>query len=1142
MTEARPIPDLPQRTEALDPQRSFIVQAPAGSGKTELLIQRYLGLLAGVEAPEEIVAITFTRKAAGEMRSRILRALSAARGPQPDPPHEALTWRLAREAMARDARLGWRIEDHPARLRIQTIDALCASLTRQMPVLSRFGAPPAIVEEASHLYREAARATLALLEEDAEGAPLVARLLVRLDNDAAQAEKLIASMLARRDQWLRHVASGALDRAGLEAALARARLEGLRRVRALAPAAWEAALAALAREAAASLAQGGAASPLLACEGLSAYPPADEVGLPAWLGLAELLLTQRGEWRRKVTQTNGFPPPGKGKNADEKARLKAAKSRMEEALAALVSFEAFRLALADLRALPPPRYTDAQWEALEAIARLLPLAAGALKLVFQSRGEVDFTEVAQAALRALGDEETPTDLALALDYRVRHLLVDEFQDTSLAQFELLRKLTAGWEPGDGRTLFAVGDPMQSIYRFREAEVGLFLRARREGIGSLILTPVTLCTNFRASPGLVEWVNRAFAQVLPDAEDPATGAVPLVPSVPRPDWIAGAGGNENREPAVTVHPSFSPDRTEEAAKVVALVRSARTEDPAQTVAILVRSRGHLSRIVPALREAGLRFRAIEIEPLGDRPVVQDLFALTRALVHPADRVAWLAVLRAPWCGMTLSDLHALVGDAPEADVWSLLQDPARRERLSPDGRRRLERVLPPLAHARANARRGRLRDRVEAAWLALGGPACLEAPADLEDAQAYLDCLEGLEQGGDLPDLSSLAEALDRLFAAPDVAADERLQVMTIHKAKGLEFDTVIVPGLGDPPRQEERRLMRWIVRPQPAGGADLLLAPIREAGAEQDPIYAYIARLDRERELFEAGRLLYVAATRAKRRLHLLGRAPLKGREGVWEVGEPAQGSLLARLWPAVAQEYRRAASLLPPPAPGEDRTREAGASVPIDPLSRRLKAEYVLPPPPPAVAWERRPAAHAVVEPVEFSWAGESARHVGTVVHRWLQRMGEEALQGWSEERVQGLLPAYRAELARLGVPREDLDRAAQRVAAALTQTLADPRGRWLLGPHREARCEYRLTGLLDGELVDIAIDRTFVDEEGVRWIVDYKIGVHLGGDVEAFLDRERERYRPQLERYTRLLAAAGLAPIRRGLYFPLLKGWREW
>ncbi|HKS93916.1 MAG TPA: UvrD-helicase domain-containing protein, partial [Gammaproteobacteria bacterium] len=153
------------RERALDPQTSFIVQAPAGSGKTSLLTQRYLRLLAGVEAPEEIIAITFTRKAAGEMRNRVLKALDAAGdGTVPAAVHHRLTWELARAARARDAERGWRLAEHPARLRIQTIDSLNAELTRQMPLLSGCGAPPAIAEQPEFLYQEAARRTLALLE------------------------------------------------------------------------------------------------------------------------------------------------------------------------------------------------------------------------------------------------------------------------------------------------------------------------------------------------------------------------------------------------------------------------------------------------------------------------------------------------------------------------------------------------------------------------------------------------------------------------------------------------------------------------------------------------------------------------------------------------------------------------------------------------------------------------------------------------------------------------------------------------------------------------------------------------------------------------------------------------------------------
>jgi ATP-dependent helicase/nuclease subunit A len=219
-----PIADYDERRRALAPDRSFIVQAPAGSGKTELLIQRYLGLLACVEQPEEIAAITFTIKAAAEMRRRVLEALAAARtGPRPEEPHRALTWESARAVLERDAKLGWRLEQNAARLRVQTMDALCASLTRQMPLVSSFGAQPGVVEDASRHYREAARATLAMLEERGEAAANVGRLLAHLDGDAGLAESLLAAMLARRDQWLRH---GEPDRAQLESALALARQDG----------------------------------------------------------------------------------------------------------------------------------------------------------------------------------------------------------------------------------------------------------------------------------------------------------------------------------------------------------------------------------------------------------------------------------------------------------------------------------------------------------------------------------------------------------------------------------------------------------------------------------------------------------------------------------------------------------------------------------------------------------------------------------------------------------------------------------------------------------------------------------------------------------------------------------------------------
>lgn len=1118
MTAAQ-VPDQAQRREALDPRRSFIVQAPAGSGKTELLIQRYLGLLSTVDHAEEIIAVTFTRKAAGEMRERVLQALNDAQsGRVPQSPHEALTLELAAAALRRDQTLGWRLADNPSRLRIQTIDALCAGLTRQMPVLSRFGAPPESVEDASPLYREAARATLALVDEDAAVADDVEKVLSHLDNDVSRVEGLLADMLARRDQWLRHVHRG--EREGLESALAHTRCRALRQLREAVPSRADAELQALAGHVFGNL-------------GLGVFA----AGAEDWAKLANVFLTDKGAWRRTLNKNQGFHAGGE--NQAWKERAFALFDALEQG--------GVRVALDDMRRLPPERYSETQWQALGAILRLLPYAVAQLKLVFQSRRQVDFTEVTEGALRALGGEGEPTDLALALDYRIRHLLIDEFQDTSISQYGLVARLMAGWTGDDGRTLFAVGDPMQSIYRFRAAEVGMFLLARAEGIAGITLHPVALTSNFRSQAGIVDWVNGAFARVMPAVEDIASGAVPYTAS------IAVRGGLQGE--AVTVHPLFGDDGADEARRVADIVADAHREDPAATVAILVRSRAQLRHIVPQLKAAELPFRAIDIDPLGQRPVVQDLLALTRALAHPGDRVAWLALLRAPWCGLTLADLHVLAADAVPATLWDALCDDDRVAGLSADGRARALKLRAVFVECIRHRARKPLREQVAGAWYALGGPACVDGESGLEDAETYFRYLDRHEDAGELPDRVAFEEGLEDLFAAPDPAAGEGLQIMTIHKSKGLEFDVVILPGLARTPRGDDKKLFLWTEQPGAGGAEELLLAPIHATEEDGDPIYEWIRRFHAHKQHLEDGRLLYVAATRARRRLHLFGSVTVKtGDEGATAVARPSSQSLLGKLWPVVAPGFEAAARDCMPP----EASRPGAA--PIDQALRRLPAGWQLPAPPPAARWDAPADAVRAQDALEFSWAGETARHVGTVVHRWLQRIAEDGAAGWDGRRIEALGPAIRAALAAQGVGQGELDDAAARASRALANCVADGRGRWILGRHAEARSEWRLTGISGGRLASIVIDRSFIDAEGVRWVIDYKTSVHEGAAVEAFLDNERERYRGQLEHYARMLHSGGApqedllrgAPqgdllrgerrIRLGLYFPLLGGWREW
>jgi ATP-dependent exoDNAse (exonuclease V) beta subunit len=1135
---APPVADFAQRQAALDPQRSFIVQAPAGSGKTGLLIQRYLVVLARSRAPEEVLAITFTRKAAAEMRTRVLQALEAARlGLPAKDAHEARTFALARAVLDHDTGQAWEIESNPGRLQIMTIDSLCSSLTRRMPLLSGLGPVSAIEGDARELYREAARATLDLLDDAAHG-DQVAALLQHLDNDANTAAAMLERLLQRREQWLRMLRGARVSRQAVERALVNLAQEWLGRALAAAPPDLIPGLCALARYAAGNLLEEGRDTPgLKECETLRAMPGAEITELPVWRVLAALLLTVGGALRKEVDKNVGFPSATAARG-DDKRRRKDANRDAEGTLAALAAHPRFVQALAAVRDVPGPAYDTAQWQFIETLGALLPVALAQLALVFQQRGAVDFAETTLRAIQALGEPDAPTDLALALDYRIRHLLIDEFQDTSYSHFALLERLVAGWQSGDGRTLFLVGDPMQSIYRFREAEVALFLRVRERGIGELRPEPLRLEANFRSRREVVDWVNAAFPQVLAQTEDPSAGAVPYVASVAVRASVPGAG--------VKVHPLVGAAADDEPRLVVDLIRRAQEEDPAGTVALLVRDRPQLAAIVPALGAGGIQVRAIEIEGLGERPVVRDLHALTRALVHLADRTAWLAVLRAPWCGVTLADLEILAGAGFtegrqgkfDETILQCMDDEGQISRLSQDGRMRIEALRAALDPVLATRGRGSLRERVEGAWLRLGGPAFAESEVDLNDAQVFLGLLDALDRGGDIEDVRALDERLEALYALPDLHASDRVQVMTIHKSKGLEFDTVIVAGLERRQRSDDAQLLHWIERPSAQREPDLLLAAVTAKGRDKDPVYACVSALHQQRQREEDGRLLYVAVTRAKGRAHLIGSVELR-KDG--RVKSPPINSLLARLWPAVEAQFMTAAEAARNAA-GLARKEAETTLTPHIPL-RRLAPGWQLPAAPDPVRWQP-PAAGQVKEPpeVEFSWAGETARHVGTVVHRFLQQVAQEGLERWDAQRVARCSAIAETALRSAGVPAAELAAALVRVQQALHTSLTDARARWVLGARDEAQAEFRLTARLDAELVHVAVDRTFVDDAGTRWIVDYKTGHHEGGGLDAFLDREQARYREQLERYARVLHAVDGRPVRVALYFPLIGAWREW
>jgi ATP-dependent helicase/nuclease subunit A len=1100
--------DAEARQAALDPGQSFIVQAPAGSGKTELLIQRHLRLLALVRAPEQIVAVTFTRKAAAEMRTRLIAILSAAAEPGSQvEPHRVSTLALARRVVERDRELDWGLLERPGRIRIGTVDALNAWLADRLPILAGGVSGGKIYDNSSAIYLRAATNALDFSLSDDTLRPSARLLLGAADNSLEKLTVAFAAVLPMRDQWHKVLAEQGREfiRNNLESALKAILGQKLSALRERIGERTCLAIADAMQHAVEHSEPGGDLFQHIECTVFDDGPIAEQFS--AWQGAATLLLTGTGQWRRRLTKRQGFHP-----------KHRAEKEQVSDVIAELAKAEGMEAALASVTRFPPLEVSAVQLDTAVAAVALLRQALAELAIIFQTDAGVDYLELALSAQRALGAVDAPSELLLALDQRIEHILVDEFQDTSHSQFRLLELLTAGWTNADGRTLFLVGDPMQSIYRFRDADMSLFLRAKEHGIGSVTLGHLVLTSNFRSAPTIVGWINETFAGVFPSVDDVDAGTTRYYPF--------NAERQSGQWDAVHLHRLNMVDQDVQQQLVADIAANELKHTSTRSVAILVQSRSHLIGMRKKLQTRGVATRAVDIETIAEQSHIQDLLALTRAVLHLGDRVAWLALLRAPWCGLTWSEIHTLCADSKNRCVWELLHDKVRLAGLpSESSRERVEFLIDRLERGLALRGRYSLPRWIECCWQLLDGPATLSTLSEVDQARTYFRTLGGICRDGEILDPVALTTAFDvPIGPEPAIEGANAVEVMTIHRAKGLEFDVVILFGLNRGVRQGDAKAIHWRQTHGPREGLEHLLFAALAAGG--DPLTRYMQNHERELDHAERARLLYVAVTRARECLHLVGSLELD-EDGA---GKARPGSLMSLLEAPFALE---AAVVVATEEPvGRDayyssRLEQLADSpnVPLGPLAANA-------------------ADGSSESPQRYEWVSPAAVHVGTVVHRALQRLGRGTKANLTEALGIGTVPidAYRRELVLLGVPERELDSAASRVRDILIAVASDPMGQWILAPHMDAESEVELSVNLNGALAHYRLDRTFVDESGIRWIVDYKTSFHSGGDLAAFLDAEVERYCVQLEQYGRAMAAIDPRPTELCLYFPMLREHRKW
>lgn len=1164
------IVDHKERAAAIDYRRSFIVQAPAGSGKTELLTQRYLNILAnGVEQPEEVLAITFTRKAAAEMRQRIVESLRFAQQEScPSEEPKKSNWQLAKAVLQRDEINQWQLLNNPNRLRIQTIDGFCTSLVKQMPIVSEHGSTPAIIEDARIHYQNAAVETLLQLGEPVAWSSSIELLLRHLDNDFNRVARMLAEMLAKRDQWLTTITGPSVRvrlspedlRDELEAGLQTAVVDHLKLTRqSLNDWLEQKGLAenwfSLVAFAASQVEQETPFALLQQQEFLRELPAVESHQLPMWQALAQWLVKDNGQWRKQITKKQGFPAPSAVKDKASKELYKARKAEMAELLAEFAaSADDLQSLLADLVKLPSVGYQNDQWQVLAALLELLPVAAAFLKVEFQQQGVVDFVEVSQGALRALGDSDEPSDIALKLDYQIRHLLIDEFQDTSVSQFKLVEKLLAGWESGDGRTLFLVGDPMQSIYRFRQADVSLFLKSRAQGIAGVPLESLVLKTNFRSQPKIIEWINDGFSKIFPATDQVEQGGVAYS------EAVAGQATKLGLEfEGVSSALLFSDE--DSLTQTVERIQKIKEHCPADSIAVLLRARSHGQQLTQRLVALGLPVRAVEMESLFEQPVIQDLLSLTRALSDLSDRIAWLSVLRAPWCGATLQDLLVLVQLNEQNTLYGNLIETTNNEdnaRLnlfsSPELFRRLCELAGIFRVKLQERQRDSLRSWVESCWYALSAPNYCDE-VQQSHASAFFQLLDRLDENSNTTiTAQTLTQAVAELKADSLTQDESAIEVMTIHKSKGLEFDHVIIPALEKKGRSDTAPLLDWSLNTRAeTNQAYLVMAPIKPREIDSEPVTTYLRYLDSRKSAFEVDRLFYVAATRAKKSLHCF--SALRGDEEKETLKQPEKGSFFAALdkaalvdWQSAQQAYGQWISEFRNSA--EEHSADQGQQPDFEDESKQ-EGQWLQRIP---LASIEQAVGAELTSDTEFTdltdvnslkptqdYEAKLRTSSGVVFHRLIESLATRASRGLDLSKVAISAPSIQQALRLEGIEEADLTEQSELIALALERMLADDRGRWILRNHSEAACEYALSFLAEGITETIIIDRTFVDAEGSRWIIDYKLPQQSSLSKKQFKQLV-SKYEPQLRYYARVMQRTEQRPIKLGLYLPYQQLWHEY
>ncbi len=1082
--------DACHRKQAIDTEKSFIIQAPAGSGKTELLIQRYLSLLCLVEHPSQISAITFTKKASGEMRKRIQLAMYNAlhnidTGEQA---HQITTRKLAKAVFEHAKKNCWHVENIAAECNIITIDAVVNQWLSFCPQPYKMWSNYKLLSQPHIFYLDTIKEFIKkyCIHNKAAYFKQYQDLLRNNHCDQNYIITIMSSALNTRVQWLPDLLKN--NTQDLEQVL---------------------------QENILTLQKNSIDDCLKISQCLinkfqsqliTMYTHLDEqqylvtdnkifsLGtecanwqLSDWKIFTQYLHTQSGTWKKTLQTKHGFLSKQNIKKLNPKQQTlyqdKATEARLT--MTELTCSTKIANSITNIHQLPI--VTESEWSSMQTLLQLLPALVAYLHLRMQEEQCTDYTAKAMQLHAAL-NEENPI-LKETLYQKLHHLLIDEFQDTSASQLAIFDAIASIWRGDDRRSITIVGDPMQSIYAFRQADVRLFEQVKNFGIGHIKLTPLYLRKNYRSVDKLITWNNKLFTT--------------LQATKPEPHFLAALATKQQSNEAVQWHKCAS--YKNEATKIIASIKSYQQTNPMNSIAIIVKSRTQLTEILPALNTAELNYIAVDIDRLSKEQDLIDCVTLYMIAQDLMDRQHWIGFLRTPFVGLSWHDIYNLA-HPKEKSIWENMQNPVSK--LSNNAITILNRINPIIKEHLAAYQRQEHAMLSFKLWHALGGRWILDKPRLYESIEEFFTTLAAAKSANDNLNYTHCLDILNKVTQTSQIKSENPIQIMTVHKAKGLEFDCVICPGLNRSQPIQKKEIINCIDIYQNQQKLNLMhTQPKHRSQASQ--LQEYIRRKQQEISDEEQERLCYVAFTRAKKQLMLFYTSDTDNN-----IQSRSWMHLIAHNMPKNIQQQNI------------DTEEEVSKALAKTYYMRKLPDQWLHP--------QKKEQSTSKHTPIHIQHS--KALRWGDIIHSYLHWLN-------THKSTKATLSSIKTKLLQFsqqhGLINQGTDSTFTWLCTQIIKMHNDKIFQWIFKDRPESMSEQQL---YNNKKI-YRIDRYFI-ENNTLWIIDFKT-YGIDNKEEKITKKliENEQYRAQLSKYRESLQ--DIYPqytIKTAIYFPLQQYWHAY